>query len=192
MVAFSKQERKFRMTTEASVRNEESTLEAGRLGAGFIRWGTGLFIFGLIIGYGPLLHYMHGAVEGDIGPAFLKNLTLWFACPWTLAVYFAQIGGIGMIAIGVSFLTFARDGRVSALGTGARRSLGLCIVGVLAEFLTGYPGYFVVAHFWPNFYYAPIEAGKNVWLALQGVSIAPYVAGVIFAFGPIRRASRQY
>jgi hypothetical protein len=42
------------MTTDASVRNEESTLEAGRLGAGFIRWGTGLFIFGLIIGYGPL------------------------------------------------------------------------------------------------------------------------------------------
>ena len=54
------------MTTEASVRNAESTLEASRLGAGFIRWGTGLFIFGLIIGYGPLLHYIHGAVEGDV------------------------------------------------------------------------------------------------------------------------------
>jgi hypothetical protein len=39
---------------------------------------------------------------------------------------------------------------------------------------------------------APIEAGKNVWLALQGVSIAFYVAGVIFAFGAIRRASHQY
>ena len=173
--------------TPESVRNEAAVVETGRLGAGFIRWGTGLFIFGLIsIGYGPLLHYLHGAVEGDIGPVFLKNLTSWFACPWTLAVYVAQIGGVGMIAIGVSLLTFARDGRVSALGTGAGRSPGLCIFGVLAEFLTGYSGYFVVAHFWPNFYFTPIEAGKNVWLALQGVSIAFYVAGVIFAFGAIR------
>jgi hypothetical protein len=180
------------MTTNQVRNGENSTLEASRLGAGFIRWGTGLFIFGLIIGYGPLLHYMHGAIEGDIGPVFLKNLTLWFACPWTLAVYVAQIGGLGMIAIGVSVLTFARDGRVSALGTGARRSLGLCIFGVLAEFFTGYVGYFVVAHFWPNFYFTPIEAGKNVWLALQGVSIAFYVAGVIFAFGAIKRASHQY
>src|SRR5271154_1072684 len=105
---------------------------------------------------------MHGAVEGDIGPAFLKNLTLWFACPWTLAVYFAHIGGLGMIAIGVSFLTFARDGRVSALGTGARRSLGLCIVGVLAEFLA------VIGH--------SVGAIEAVILGLRNADVSAVIA----------------
>jgi hypothetical protein len=162
------------------------------LGAGFVRWGTSLFIFGLVIGYGPLLHYMqHGAIQ-DVGPAFLKNVTLWFGCPWTLPTYVVQIGGLGMIALGISLLTFARDGRVSALGTGARRSLGLCIFGLLAEFFTGYPGYFAVYHFWPNFYFTPIDDGKHVWLAMRGVSIAIYIAGVVFAFSAIRRASHQY
>ena len=32
------------------------------LGAKHIRWGLGLFIFGLVIGYGPWAHYMHGAL----------------------------------------------------------------------------------------------------------------------------------
>jgi hypothetical protein len=155
------------MTTEASVRNEESTLEAGRLGAGFIRWGTGLFIFGLIIGYGPLLHYMHGAVEGDIGPAFLKNLTLWFACPWALAVYFAHIGG-GSAQIARSLHCW-RARRISY-----RLAWIFRCRPFLAEFL--------------------LRAGRSLkeCLALQGASIAFYVAGVIFAFGAIRRASHQY
>ena len=48
------------------------TAETARLGTGFIRWGTGLFIFGLFIGCGPLLHYIQGALE-DVGPAFLKT-----------------------------------------------------------------------------------------------------------------------
>jgi hypothetical protein len=135
---------------------------------------------------------MHGAVEGDVGPLFLKNVTLWFGCPWTLATYALQVGGLGMIAIGVSLITFARDGRVSALGSRERGSLGLCIFGLIAEFATGYVGYFVVAHFWPNFYFTPIQTGKNVWLVLQGVSIAFYLAGVIFASSAIRRASHLY
>jgi hypothetical protein len=134
---------------------------------------------------------MHGVLE-EVGPAFLKNVTLWFGCPWTLPTYMDQLGGIGMIAVGVSLVTFARDGRASALSNAQRRSLGLCIFGLIAEFTLGYPGYFVINHFWPNFYYTPIQAGKNLWLALQGLSIAFYIARVIFAFGAIRRASHRY
>src|SRR5215469_10115449 len=97
------------MNSEKSPSSDIAAAENARLGAGFIRWGTGLFIFGLLIGYGPLLHYMHGALE-EVGPAFLHNVTLWFGCPWTLSVYMVQIGGLGMIAVGVSLLALARDG----------------------------------------------------------------------------------
>ena len=44
------------MTTD--IRNQAAT-DASKLGAGFIRWDTAFFIFGLIIGYGPLGHYIH-------------------------------------------------------------------------------------------------------------------------------------
>jgi hypothetical protein len=63
---------------------------------------------------------------------------------------------------------------------------------LIAAFATGYAGYFVVGHFWPSFYYTPIQTGKNVWLSVQGVSIAFYLAGVIFASSAIRRASHLY
>ena len=56
------------------------------LGASFIRWGLGLFLFGLFIGFGIIGHYMHGA-QYPTGEAFLHNVSLWFACPWTLSVY---------------------------------------------------------------------------------------------------------
>ena len=30
------------------------------IGTKFIHWGLALFIFGLVIGHGPLAHYLHG------------------------------------------------------------------------------------------------------------------------------------
>ncbi|MCK5362305.1 MAG: hypothetical protein KAR22_05030, partial [Gammaproteobacteria bacterium] len=50
------------------------------LGSKFIRWGLGLFILGFIVGFIPILHYIQGAVAGDVGPAFLMNMTLWWGC----------------------------------------------------------------------------------------------------------------
>src|SRR5262247_121622 len=73
------------------------------IGTKYIRWGLGLFIFGLVIGYGPWLHYMHGALE-EVQPTFLKNVTLWFGCPWTLPTYVAQLGGLSLVAIGLGYL----------------------------------------------------------------------------------------
>ena len=82
--------------------------EAKILGAKFVRSGLELFIFGLILGYGPLAHYLHGAFE-DTGEAFLKNMTLWFACPWTLATYTVQVGALGMVAIGAVYWLLPAD-----------------------------------------------------------------------------------
>jgi hypothetical protein len=76
------------MTSTHSTVTDISATPA-EVGAKYIRWGLGLFIFGLVIGYGPWLHYMHGALE-EVHEAFLKNVTLWFGCPWTLPVYVTQ------------------------------------------------------------------------------------------------------
>jgi hypothetical protein len=53
------------------------------LGSKFIRWGLGLFILGFIVGFIPILHYMRGAIAGDVGPAFLKKLQCYiYPCRW--------------------------------------------------------------------------------------------------------------
>ncbi len=160
--------------------------EATILGAKFIRWGLGLFIFGLVIGYGPLLHYLHGALE-ETGEAFLKNVTLWFACPWTLATYTVQVGALGMVAIGAVYWLLPADKvDIERLDHAA---LWLCVAGLIAIFLTGYVGYFVVNAIWPSFYYTPVAAGKNVWLIAQGFSIALYLIGVVLAYLSIRHVT---
>jgi hypothetical protein len=158
------------------------------LGTKYIRWGLGLFVFGLVIGYGPWLHYMHGALE-DVHEAFLKNVTLWFGCPWTLATYVAQLGGLSMVVIGLCYLVFAREGVMASVAGGERIAPVLCVVGVIAEFVVGFPGYFAVGAIWPDFYFTPIQAGKWTWLGIQGVCIAIYVVGVMYAYGGIKRAS---
>jgi hypothetical protein len=158
------------------------------VGAKYVRWGLGLFLFGLVIGFGPWAHYMHGALE-EVQPAFLKNVTLWFGCPWTLSTYVAQLGGLGMMAIGLSYLAFARDGAMASVGSAERLGPALCAVGILAEFLFGYAGYFVVNAIWPNCYFTPIQPGKWTWLGVQGACILIYVIGVACAYSGIERAS---
>jgi len=165
-----------------------SEVTPAALGGTYVRWGMWLFIFGLVIGYGPWLHYMHGAFE-EVHPAFLHNVTLWFACPWTLSTYVAQLGGLGMIPIGLCYFIFGRDGTLASVTRGERLGPTLCAIGILSEFLIGFPGYFAVSAVWPNFYYTPIDAGKWTWLGLQGVCIAIYLAGVLVASGSISRAT---
>ncbi len=55
---------------------DEANVTPAELGWTFIRWGLGLFITGFAVGFIPILHYMVGAQQGDVGPVFLKNVTL--------------------------------------------------------------------------------------------------------------------
>jgi hypothetical protein len=158
------------------------------VGTRYVRWGLGLFIFGLVTGYGPWLHYMHGALE-EVHEAFLKNVTLWFGCPWTLPIYVTQLGGLSMVVIGLCYLAFGRDGAMGSISGAERSGPVLCAVGIIAEFVFGFPLYFAVNAVWPNFYYTPIQAGKWTWLGMQGVCILIYVMGVICAYSGIKRAS---
>jgi hypothetical protein len=68
------------------------------LGARFTIWGIGLFIFGVFLSFGITAHYCVGA-SWPTGSVFVQNITLWWACPWTLSVAAVQAGGLGMASI---------------------------------------------------------------------------------------------
>jgi len=153
-------------------------------GAKFAKWGLGLFIFGIFLNLGPIGHYCIGA-NHDNGAMFMHNITLWWGCPWTLSVFFVQIGGLGMLAIGLTQLFIDRSSTKSPSSV-SPMALSLCIIGVLGTFLVGFPGYFVYDHIWPSFYYSPVPTGKNAWLLGQALFIFVYLCGAIMAFNSER------
>ena len=138
-----------------------------------------------------LLHYMLGAQAGDVGPVFLKNITLWWGCPAILAELTLKAGGVGMIAIGLCYVAAARQGASPVISRRERIAPMLCAGGLIAGLVAAAAGFVIRNIFWPNFYFQPVPTGKNVWLAVQGLSIAIYVVGVCYAFAGIRRVSRQ-
>src|SRR5262249_12197689 len=122
------------------------------LGARFIRAGFWLLLLGLLMSFGMVLHYVVGA-QYPTGDQFLKNVTLWYACPWTLSTAVVLGGSLGMVAIGAVNAILGRqttDGRTSGM---EEATLAICTVALVAMFLTGYVGYFVIDAMWPTFYY---------------------------------------
>ena len=156
------------------------------IGSKFIRWGLGQFILGFIFGFVPILHYLHGAVAGDVGPVFLKNMTLWWGCPAVLMEYVLKTGGLGMVAIGLCYVVFSRSGATAPISSGERFAPTFCHGGLIFALVYASVGYVVCNLIWPNFYFQPVQMGKNVWLAGQTIGIAIYVTGIAFAFGGIR------
>ena len=157
------------------------------LGARFTKWGLSLLLFGVFLTFGIIAHYCSGA-RWPTGALFTQNITLWWACPWTLSVAAVQAGGLGMVALGLSRLM---AGRVAPQASGDGKTstaLVLCVVGLLGVFAVGYPGYFVFDAIWPSFYYSPVPAGKNAWLLAQAAFIAVYLAGAVIMFDAVRRA----
>ena len=156
------------------------------LGSKFIRWGLIQFLVGFIVGFVPLLHYFHGAVAGDVGPVFLKNMTLWWGCPAVLIEYAVKTGGLGMVAIGLCYVVFSRSGETKPVLGSERLAPALCHGGLIFALVYASVGYVVCNMLWPNFYFQPVQMGKNVWLAGQTIGITIYVIGFAFAFGGIR------
>ena len=155
------------------------------IGARFAKWGLGLFTFGVFLTFGIIAHYCTGA-RWPTGQLFTQNITLWWACPWTLSVAAVQAGGLGMVALGLTRMLAASISRDRDDQGGA--ALALCITGLLGVFAIGYPGYFVFDAVWPSFYYSPIAAGKNAWLLAQAFFIAVYFVGLVMAFSGASRA----
>jgi len=81
-----------------------------QFGGRFIRAGFWVLFLGFVMSFGMVLHYVVGA-RYDTGSEFLKNVTLWYACPWTLSTAVVLGGALGMIAIGA---VYAILGKMSA------------------------------------------------------------------------------
>jgi hypothetical protein len=156
------------------------------LGPIFVRWGLGVFILGFIVGFIPIVHYMHGAVAGDVGPAFMKNMTLWWGCPAVLSEYALKTGGLGMIVLGLCYIVFSRSGAVAHVSSKEVLAPKLCLWGLIATVVYAAVGYVVCNMIWPNFYFQHNEIGKDVWLAGQGIALIVYVVGLVYAFNGIR------
>jgi len=149
---------------------------AARLGVRFIKWGFGLGLFGIVLSFGIIGHYIRGA-QYDTGHEFLHNVGLWFACPWTLSVYAIQIGSLGMLAFGATYLVVGKVVSGADSGGASSLDLWLCVAALVGMFCTGYAGYFVVDAIWPEFYYKPVQAGKNAWLLAQLACMVSYLLG---------------
>lgn len=160
-----------------------------QLGIGFIRSGLGMLIVGMVMGLGVVGHYMVGA-RYDTGAEFLRNVGLWFGCPWTLSTSMVMVGAIGMIAIGAAYATLAPLAAQGGSG-GSDLPRRICKSALIAIILVGFVGYFVVDAFWPSFYYSPIKAGKEVWLSLQLLCMVGYLGGVILAYNGVRQLRPQ-
>jgi len=143
------------------------------LSAAFIRWGLGLFIFSLIAGYGPFVHFLFGALDGYGGPPF-KDVVLWLGSPLA-----AQIGALGMVAIGAVYGLLPADKLDVELRDYA--ALWLCVIGLIAIVVVGYLGYYALNTIGRSFYEGQ-RVRENVWLIGLGLSGAIYVVGVALAY----------
>ncbi len=157
-------------------------------GLRFAKWGIGLFIFGVFLSFGVIAHYCVGA-HWPTGELFMQNISLWWACPWTLSVAAIQAGGLGMVAVGLT--TIVLDRLASPVPT-SNLPLWLCVVGLIGVFGVGYAGYFVFDAIWPSFYYSPIATGKNAWLIGQALCILIYFTGILTAFRSIPFAAARH
>ena len=159
------------------------------LGWGFIQWGLGLFITGFLTGFIPILHYIPGAVAGDVGPAFLKNVTLWWGCPAVLAELTLKTGGLGMIAIGLCYLAAARQGASPSSLQHERIAPTLCAYGLIAELVAAGVGLRIFKDL-AEFLFRAGPGRKELWLALQGISIL-VSSSVSSTHSPVSEGRRQ-
>ena len=147
------------------------------IGKQLIRSGLTQFFLGFLLGFVPILHYFHGAVAGDVGPTFLKNMTLWWGCPAVLMEYVLKTGGLGMAAVGLCYTVFAPSTRTEVSGP-EQWAPTLCHCGLTFAAVWMAVGYVAFNRIWPNFYFEPVPTGKNMWLGGQLAGIVVYVYGI--------------
>ncbi|MFI5410600.1 hypothetical protein [Kaistia sp. UC242_56] len=156
-----------------------------QIGARFAKWGLGLFIFGVLLTFSIVAHYCVGA-RWPAGELFMQNITLGWACLWTLSVAAIQAGGLGMVGLGLTSMVANRSGSADeAKGSGA---FWLCVIGLTGVFAVGYPGNFVFDAIWPGYYYSPVAIGENAWMLGQALFIAIFFAGAVLMFAMVWRA----
>jgi hypothetical protein len=137
------------------------------LGLRFIRWGTGMMLLGLMTGYGPLMHYLHGGVE--------------VACPWApIHGHVGLLGWIGMTLFGLVYQAIPRwaNGASPSIGLG-KIHFYVCVTAVLGVVINGLIGYRILDRISPSFYYIPNTQVLNIWLSIDGLFLSLYGFGCV-------------
>jgi hypothetical protein len=156
-------------------------------GLELLRWGSKLFITGLVLGLIPIAHYIVGGVGHEVGEEFFSEVTLWFGCPAEKMVQIVQVGGLSLLLMGVIYSQISKSS-TRIVSNRERFGLKLCVAGLIAEVLTGGVLYLVLDWFvFPNFYFTPTEPGRTIWLSAQLLSVSVYLIGVIFVMGGIKQ-----
>ncbi|MPZ21514.1 MAG: hypothetical protein GEV06_27030 [Luteitalea sp.] len=149
------------------------------LGLRFVRWGAGLLVLGLLTGYGPLGHYLHGGVE--------------VACPWApVHAHVTLLGWVGMTLFGLVYRAIPgwSNGAIPSIAL-AQTQFYLSVAAVLGVFLNGIVGYRILDHLSDGFYYEPDTPTLNLWLSVDGAFLSLYGVGCVLFLMVLLR-STQY
>jgi hypothetical protein len=131
----------------------------------FIRWSAGLLVLGLLTGYGPLAHYLHGGVA--------------VACPWApIHGHVALLGWLGMAIFGLVYKALPSWANGASPSRGlAKNNFNACVVGVIGVVANGKLGYRIHDFVSDGGYYEPDKAVLNLWLSIDGVFLSLYGIG---------------
>lgn len=144
----------------------------------FIRWSAGFLVLGLLTGYGPLGHYLHGGVE--------------VACPWApVHGHVALLGWLGMAVFGLVYRALPdwAGGAMPGLAL-PRAHFYCCVVGVLGVLANGIFGYRLLGHLYGRFYYEPNKTVLNLWLSIDGLFLSLYGLGCVLFLLVVLRSTR--
>lgn len=139
-----------------------------RISLHFVKWGTGLLILGLLTGYGPLSHYLHGGVK--------------VSCPWApVHGHVVLLGWIGLTVFGLVYRALPDWGTLSPWAPKlAKIHLWLSVVSVLGVYANGIFGYRLLNRVAPGFYYKPAKETLNLWLSIDGGFLTLFAIGCVF------------
>jgi len=96
-----------------------------------------------------------------------------------------------MVAFGATYLVVGKLASASDSRSASSLDLWLCVAGLVGMFCCGYAGYFVVDAVWPEFYYKPVQAGKNAWLLAQLACVISYLVGAVLVRSRVKTMIRS-
>jgi hypothetical protein len=141
-----------------------------KLSLRFVKWGTAFLTLGLLTGYGPLFHYLHGGVE--------------VACPWApIHGHVVLLGWVGLTVFGLVYRALPGWGVPSPGATKlAAAHFWLSVVAVLGVFFNGVFGYRLLDVLSPSFYYVPEMDTLRTWLMIDGLFLTLFAVGCALFF----------
>ena len=145
------------VTTHAGMTGTLAT--PAEVGAKYIRWGLGLFVFGLVIGFVPLAHYMHGSFEhGGRGIPQERHAVVGLCVDAGGLCRAARQPGHDRYR---SLLCRPCAGRCNDVGHGSSNAWRrrCAQAGSLRSLWPDLPATTPSLAVWPNFYYAPVRHG---------------------------------